>query len=114
MCATNLRAGAALICAALAAEGNTEVSGIHHIERGYMNIVDKLAAIGADIYRAPSPEDVLEESEKASLQPAVLLQQLEQRGQPPIRAFAKYSLRWRKQANTNTEPNALLLCILIL
>jgi len=79
VCATDLRAGAALICAALAADGNTEVSGIHHIERGYMNIVDKLAGLGADIYRAPSPEDVLEEHEKASLQPSVLLQQIEQR-----------------------------------
>ncbi|RED57667.1 UDP-N-acetylglucosamine 1-carboxyvinyltransferase [Cohnella lupini] len=79
VCATDLRAGAALICAALIADGNTEVGGIHHIERGYMNIVDKLAALGADIYRAPSPEDILEESEQASLQPKVLLQQMEQR-----------------------------------
>jgi UDP-N-acetylglucosamine 1-carboxyvinyltransferase len=79
VCATDLRAGAALICAALVADGSTEVSGIHHIERGYMNIVNKLAALGADIYRAPSPEDVLEESEKVSLQPAILMQQMEQR-----------------------------------
>lgn len=79
VCATDLRAGAALICAALVADGNTEVSGIHHIERGYMNIVDKLALLGADIYRAPSPEDVLEESEQASLQPERLMQQMEQR-----------------------------------
>lgn len=79
VCATDLRAGAALICAALVADGKTEVSGIHHIERGYMDIVNKFAALGAEIYRAPSPEDVLEESEQASLQPAVLLQQMEQR-----------------------------------
>jgi UDP-N-acetylglucosamine 1-carboxyvinyltransferase len=79
VCATDLRAGAALICAALAADGSTDVSGIHHIERGYMNIVSKLAALGADVYRAPSPEDVLEESEQASLQPANLLHQMEQR-----------------------------------
>ncbi|WP_239615812.1 UDP-N-acetylglucosamine 1-carboxyvinyltransferase [Cohnella mopanensis] len=79
VCATDLRAGAALICAALVADGSTEVSGIHHIERGYMNIVNKLAALGADIYRAPSPEDVLQESEQASLQPEKLMQQLEQR-----------------------------------
>lgn len=79
VCATDLRAGAALICAALVADGKTEVSGIHHIERGYMDIVNKFAALGAEIYRAPSPEDVLEESEQASLQPAVLLQLMEQR-----------------------------------
>jgi UDP-N-acetylglucosamine 1-carboxyvinyltransferase len=79
VCATDLRAGAALICAALVADGSTDVSGIHHIERGYMNIVSKLAALGADVYRAPSPEDVLEESEQASLQPANLLHQMEQR-----------------------------------
>lgn len=79
VCATDLRAGAALICAALVADGSTEVSGIHHIERGYMNIVNKLAALGADVYRAPSPEDILAESEQASLKPEVLLQQLEQR-----------------------------------
>lgn len=84
VCATDLRAGAALICAALAADGSTEVSGIHHIERGYMNLVSKLAAIGADIYRAPSPEDVLEEAEQASLQPEILLQQLEQRAPAPV------------------------------
>jgi UDP-N-acetylglucosamine 1-carboxyvinyltransferase len=79
VCATDLRAGAALICAALVADGATEVGGIHHIERGYMNIVSKLAALGADIYRAPSPEDVLAESEQASLNPETLLQQMEQR-----------------------------------
>ncbi|MFC4303492.1 UDP-N-acetylglucosamine 1-carboxyvinyltransferase [Cohnella boryungensis] len=81
--ATDLRAGAALICAALVADGNTEVSGIHHIERGYVNIVNKLAALGADIYRAPSPEEVLAESEQASLQPDILMQQLEQRASAP-------------------------------
>ncbi|QMV41741.1 UDP-N-acetylglucosamine 1-carboxyvinyltransferase [Cohnella cholangitidis] len=79
VCATDLRAGAALICAALVADGSTEVSGIHHIERGYMNIVNKLAELGADIYRAPSPEDIIQESEQASLQPEKLMQQIEQR-----------------------------------
>ncbi len=79
MCATDLWAGAALICAALAADGNTEVGGLHHIERGYVNIVNKLAGIGAEIYRAPSPEDVIKESEKAALQPDNLMKQFEQR-----------------------------------
>jgi len=51
VCATDLRAGAALVCAALAAEGETEITGVHHIDRGYLRITEKLAAIGADIRR---------------------------------------------------------------
>jgi UDP-N-acetylglucosamine 1-carboxyvinyltransferase len=45
--ATDLRAGAALICAGLAAEGVTEVSGIEHLDRGYENIESKLKQLGA-------------------------------------------------------------------
>jgi len=45
----DLRAGAALVLAGLAAEGETEVTDTHHIERGYEGFVDKLAALGADI-----------------------------------------------------------------
>ncbi|RCW48254.1 MULTISPECIES: UDP-N-acetylglucosamine 1-carboxyvinyltransferase [unclassified Halanaerobium] len=47
--ATDLRAGAALILAGLAAEGTTEVRDIHHIERGYENIEKKLCSVGAEI-----------------------------------------------------------------
>ena len=47
--ACDLRAGAAMVIAGLAAKGTTEIDGIHHIERGYETIVDKLAAVGADI-----------------------------------------------------------------
>ena len=47
--ACDLRAGAAMIIAGLAAQGTTEIDGIYHIERGYETIVDKLAAVGADI-----------------------------------------------------------------
>jgi UDP-N-acetylglucosamine 1-carboxyvinyltransferase len=54
--ATDLRAGAALVLAALAAEGDTEISGIHHIERGYVNIVSKLHELGADIRRGEDAE----------------------------------------------------------
>jgi UDP-N-acetylglucosamine 1-carboxyvinyltransferase len=60
--ATDLRAGAALILAALAAEGDTEISGIHHIERGYVDIVSKLHELGADIRRM----DELELQEEVS------------------------------------------------
>jgi len=47
--ATDLRGGAAMIIAGLAAEGVTEVYSIQYVERGYENIVDKLVALGADI-----------------------------------------------------------------
>ena len=48
--ATDLRAGAAMIIAGLMAEGTTEITDIHHIERGYENIIEKLTALGADIH----------------------------------------------------------------
>ena len=49
--ACDLRAGAAVIIAGLAADGTTEITDIHHIERGYSHIVEKLRGIGADIQR---------------------------------------------------------------
>ncbi|MCT4619031.1 MAG: UDP-N-acetylglucosamine 1-carboxyvinyltransferase [Marinisporobacter sp.] len=49
--ATDLRAGAALILAGLVAEGKTEISDIYHIDRGYVNIEDKLCQLGAKIKR---------------------------------------------------------------
>jgi UDP-N-acetylglucosamine 1-carboxyvinyltransferase len=49
--ATDLRAGAALILAAIAAEGITEITEIHHIDRGYEKIVEKLTNIGVRITR---------------------------------------------------------------
>ena len=47
--AKELRGGASLVLAGLAAEGITKVSGIHYIERGYENFVENLKSIGADI-----------------------------------------------------------------
>lgn len=47
--ALDLRAGAAMIVAALAAPGRTEIEDIYHIQRGYENIVEKLRGVGADI-----------------------------------------------------------------
>ncbi|HEY9060899.1 MAG TPA: UDP-N-acetylglucosamine 1-carboxyvinyltransferase [Pseudobacteroides sp.] len=47
--ATDLRAGAALVLAGLAAEGITEITDIEHIERGYVDIEKKLKSIGANI-----------------------------------------------------------------
>ena len=49
--APDLRAGAALVMAALAAEGYSMVDDIKYIERGYDSIVEKLRAMGADIER---------------------------------------------------------------
>ena len=46
--ATDLRGGAALAVAALAAHGQTEISGLHHILRGYENFAGKLRTLGAD------------------------------------------------------------------
>jgi len=51
VCAYDLRAGAALVIAGLAAEGKTTVENIHFIERGYENIIEKFTALGADIKR---------------------------------------------------------------
>jgi UDP-N-acetylglucosamine 1-carboxyvinyltransferase len=51
MNATDLRAGAALILASLAAEGESEIMGLHHLDRGYVDIVGKLRQLGADITR---------------------------------------------------------------
>jgi UDP-N-acetylglucosamine 1-carboxyvinyltransferase len=50
--APDIRAGAALVVAALKAEGETVVSDAHHIDRGYQDFVGKLAAVGALVERA--------------------------------------------------------------
>ena len=49
--ASDLRAGACLVIAGLAAEGITTVYNVKHIDRGYSGIVEKLKALGADIWR---------------------------------------------------------------
>lgn len=49
--ATDLRAGAAMVLAGLVAEGETQVGYIHHIDRGYDQLVEKLVGLGADIAR---------------------------------------------------------------
>lgn len=50
--ATDLRAGAAMVLAGLVADGETRIGYIHHIDRGYDNLVSKLVMLGADIRRA--------------------------------------------------------------
>jgi UDP-N-acetylglucosamine 1-carboxyvinyltransferase len=49
--ASDLRGGAALVLAALVAEGITEISRIYHIDRGYVKLEEKLKALGANIKR---------------------------------------------------------------
>jgi UDP-N-acetylglucosamine 1-carboxyvinyltransferase len=51
--ATDLRAGASLVLAGLAAEGETVVGGAAHIDRGYEDYAGKLRSIGADVTRRP-------------------------------------------------------------
>ncbi len=60
--ATDLRAGAALVLAGLAARGTTVVSGLEHLDRGYVNLHEKLSRLGANverrIFRGPIIADV--------------------------------------------------------
>ncbi len=49
--APDIRAGAALVLAGLAAEGETEVAGVHHIDRGYEDLARSLSSIGAHVTR---------------------------------------------------------------
>lgn len=51
VCAHDLRAGAALVIAGLAAQGTTVVEDIHFVERGYEDLIEKLSALGAEIRR---------------------------------------------------------------
>jgi UDP-N-acetylglucosamine 1-carboxyvinyltransferase len=51
--ASDLRASAALVLAALVSEGQTEVHRVYHIDRGYEAIEQRLAALGARIQRLP-------------------------------------------------------------
>ena len=61
--AVDLRAGAAMVIAALATEGVTEIEDIRHIERGYDDIVGKLRCVGADISKVDYPDpDVLDKA----------------------------------------------------
>ena len=55
--AYDLRAGAAMVVAALAAQGESEISCVHYIERGYENIVEKLRLLGADIRAVEEPDE---------------------------------------------------------
>ena len=53
--APDIRAGAALVLAGLAADGVTEVSGAGHVDRGYEDLAGRLRSLGADIERVSTP-----------------------------------------------------------
>jgi UDP-N-acetylglucosamine 1-carboxyvinyltransferase len=57
----DLRGGAALVLSGLIAEGETVVSNIHHIERGYERFVDKLCSLGAKVWRDAVPDVDIED-----------------------------------------------------
>jgi UDP-N-acetylglucosamine 1-carboxyvinyltransferase len=57
--AHDIRAGAAMVVAGLAAEGETTITGIHHIDRGYEDLVGRLASVGAEITRIDPAEKAL-------------------------------------------------------
>ncbi|WP_058300323.1 UDP-N-acetylglucosamine 1-carboxyvinyltransferase [Gorillibacterium timonense] len=66
--ATDLRAGAALILAALVADGESEISDIHHIDRGYVDIVRNLYNLGADVVRIDPEAAVAAKAEAEPVQ----------------------------------------------
>jgi UDP-N-acetylglucosamine 1-carboxyvinyltransferase len=68
--APDLRSGAALVCAALAAEGETRITAIENIERGYENILLKLRKLGARISMVQVDEPVLLSTNPHSFLPA--------------------------------------------
>jgi UDP-N-acetylglucosamine 1-carboxyvinyltransferase len=55
--ATDIRAGAGLVIAGLCADGVTEISHVHHVDRGYPDFVTDLQALGARVERAVVPEE---------------------------------------------------------
>lgn len=65
--ATDLRAGAALIIAALSAEGTSEIFDIFHVERGYENMEIKLRNLGADIVKVEEPDPITDAPQKKAV-----------------------------------------------
>ncbi|MET3193212.1 UDP-N-acetylglucosamine 1-carboxyvinyltransferase [Bacillus sp. OAE603] len=66
--ATDLRAAASLILAGLVVDGYTRVTELKHLDRGYVNFHEKLAALGADIERVNEPSTAIEEETLKDLQ----------------------------------------------
>jgi len=56
--ATDIRAGAGLVMAGLCADGVTEISNVHHIDRGYPDLVADLRKLGVEVVRAEADEEL--------------------------------------------------------
>lgn len=56
--AHDIRAGAALVLAGLVADGVTEISDVHHVDRGYEGFVEQLCSLGADVRREAADEEL--------------------------------------------------------
>jgi UDP-N-acetylglucosamine 1-carboxyvinyltransferase len=69
--ATDLRASAALVLAALAAEGETVIQGLHHLDRGYEGLEGKLKQLGAKLQRVNPEQEVLPSPVANSTLPSV-------------------------------------------
>ncbi|MDH5278785.1 MAG: UDP-N-acetylglucosamine 1-carboxyvinyltransferase, partial [Actinomycetota bacterium] len=54
--APDIRAGAGLVMAGLVADGETVITDVFHIDRGYPSFVEDLRALGADVVREPDPD----------------------------------------------------------
>jgi UDP-N-acetylglucosamine 1-carboxyvinyltransferase len=63
--ASDLRAGAALVLAALVADGESRITGLHHLDRGYVDIAGKLQRLGADVERTYRIAEDAEDTEDA-------------------------------------------------
>ena len=63
---SDLRAGAALVIAGIAADGTTSISDLHHLDRGYEKLVEKFASLGATIKRVSAP-DIVESPQAVSV-----------------------------------------------
>ncbi|WP_100009904.1 UDP-N-acetylglucosamine 1-carboxyvinyltransferase [Lentibacillus sediminis] len=71
--ATDLRAAAALILSGLNAEGYTRVTELKHLDRGYVDLAGKLAALGADIERVDKNGDVIKPLTEMSYEPSEVI-----------------------------------------
>ncbi len=69
VCATDLRAGAALVLAGLVSSGVTEITGLHHIDRGYVDLEAKLRSLGASIERMDDELQAAVEETAAAVAP---------------------------------------------
>ena len=56
MHAADIRAGGALVIAALAAQGASTITGVRYIERGYEGLAERLRTLGADVVKGQAPE----------------------------------------------------------